>query len=358
MKKASSNARGAPAPMHPAADGPIAITSQGSRSFGGRVVRNEALESVHVDHGYVEWQIPANPRGLPILMWHSSSTRTWEATFSGEEGFKTVFLRRGFPVYVIDPPQVGRAGWSGTPYSYELEYGYDQRIFNGFRIGIWTPPKPPEFHPGVQFPVSSPEALDQLFRSAYPEFNIPENVQIQSDGVAKLLDEIGGMTLITHSGSGLRGWWTAMKTDNVRGIVSYEPASFVLPEGEVPPPILRADGRHIAAYNDLLGSAVPVAEFKKLTRFPIQIVCGDNIPTEMDPKNVGPRLTLDNRRVRVRLANIFAEAVNRHGGDAEVLMLPQRGLNGNTHFPMCDLNHLAVADLLSEFLKTKGLDKR
>ena len=42
----------------------------------------------------------------------------------------------------------------------------------------------------------------------------------------------------------------------------------------------------------------------------------------------------------------FAAVVNRHGGDAEVLALPEVGVRGNTHIPMLDLNNQQVADLL------------
>jgi hypothetical protein len=38
------------------------------------------------------------------------------------------------------------------------------------------------------------------------------------------------------------------------------------------------------------------------------------------------------------------------------LDLPEAGLAGNTHFPFSDLNNLAVADLLSGFLREKKLD--
>ncbi|MFR5879950.1 MAG: hypothetical protein ACLUEQ_03600 [Cloacibacillus evryensis] len=37
--------------------------------------------------------------------------------------------------------------------------------------------------------------------------------------------------------------------------------------------------------------------------------------------------------------------------------LPEIGIRGNTHFPFSDLNNIEIADLLSKFLKEKGLDK-
>jgi hypothetical protein len=36
--------------------------------------------------------------------------------------------------------------------------------------------------------------------------------------------------------------------------------------------------------------------------------------------------------------------------------LPEIGIRGNTHFPFSDLNNVQIADLMSEFLKTKNLD--
>ncbi len=48
--------------------------------------------------------------------------------------------------------------------------------------------------------------------------------------------------------------------------------------------------------------------------------------------------------------------MNRHGGDVSLVELPSLGIRGNTHFLMSDLNNLAIADLLTEFLHKKGLD--
>jgi len=56
------------------------------------------------------------------------------------------------------------------------------------------------------------------------------------------------------------------------------------------------------------------------------------------------------------MARLWADAVNRRGGDVTVVHLPEIGIRGNTHFPFSDLNNLEIADLLSEFLKKKGLD--
>ena len=105
------------------------------------------------------------------------------------------------------------------------------------------------------------------------------------------------------------------------------------------------------------GREVAMQDFLKLTRFPIQIVWGDYIPSEIDPANVGPLATLDFRRRNVLKAKLMVEAINRHGGDAQNLVLPEIGINGNAHFPMLETNNVQIADLMSDFLATKGLDR-
>ena len=336
-----------------AAQSPLVIRDQGGRPCGGTVVGDAATGSIHCDHGYVEWQVPQDPRRVPLLMVHASSTKTWDTTFDGRDGFRTIFLRRGFPVYLTDLPRTGRAGQGCAPTSYTPQRNNDQAWFTNWRLGLWLPGDPtPDFYPGVQFPKDR-DSLDEFFRIQYPEFNGPDNIEVESDALAVLLGEIGPSVLLTHSSTGIRGWMTATKSSNVAGIVSYEPGDVVFPEGEVPPPIPRADGMMVTA-----GRAVPMSDFLKLTKMPIQIVWGDYIPATMETINAGPRLSLDNRRVNVMRAKLMVDAINRHGGHAVNIMLPEIGIRGNTHFPMLDLNNVRIADLLSTFLADTRLDRR
>jgi hypothetical protein len=336
--------------------GSLQIARQGNRPFGGVVMRDPTPGStgtLSCDHGYVNYQIPLAPRKFPLLLVHASSKKTWETTFDGREGFRDIFLRRGFSTYITDLPRTGQAGQGCGPTSYTPSFG-DQGRFNSWRLGLWLPgDATPDWYRGVQFPTDDPDALYEFSRVQTPEFNAPENEQVETDALAVLLSEIGPSIMLTHSSTGIRGWITGFKSANVAAIVSYEPGGYVYPEGEVPPLIPRADGAMVSP-----GPAVPLSDFMKLTKFPIQIVWGDFIPPQLDPINVGPRLTLDNRRIGVLRSKLFAEAINRHGGDAEVLMLPDIGVFGNTHFPMLDLNNVQIADLLSQFLKEKGLDRR
>ena len=78
---------------------------------------------------------------------------------------------------------------------------------------------------------------------------------------------------------------------------------------------------------------------------------GDYIPREPSPLQ-----GLDNWRVRLAMAELWAEAVNRRGGDVTVVLLPEIGIRGNTHFPFSDLNNIQIADEMSKFLARKELD--
>jgi len=329
--------------------GYLRIQKQGSFTVGGTVITNPGTfdpakmtpegQTFHGDHAYVFYQIPTNGRKLPLVFWHGygQSSKTWETTPDGRDGFQNIFLRRGFSVYVIDQPRRGKAGRSTQPIT-TTPVPDEQKWFNIFRIGIW-----PEFFPGVQFS-QDPMALEQYFRQMTPDTG-PIDIDVNSDAVADLFDKIGKGVLVTHSHSGGMGWQTLIKSGNIRAVVSYEPGSgFVFPEGEVPPPMQSSAG-------ELKASSVSRSDFIKLTKIPIVIYYGDNIP-EQPSENPGQ----DNWRVRLAMARLWSDAINRHGGDVTIVHLPEMGIYGNTHFPFSDLNNLEIADLLSDWLKEKGLD--
>lgn len=141
------------------------------------------------------------------------------------------------------------------------------------------------------------------------------------------------------------GWITAIKNPNVRAVISYEPGSnFVFPQGEVPASLTSSAGA-------LEAVGVPMADFMRLTKIPIIIYYGDNISATPND-NPGQ----DAWRVRLQMAILWQNAVNKYGGDVTLLHLPEIGIYGNTHFPFSDLNNIKIADLVSQFLKEKGLD--
>jgi hypothetical protein len=328
---------------------PLMIQEQGSFAAGGTVIHRPGTfdplhptpegQSLHGDHARVFYQIPVDRRDLPLVMWHGfrQFSKTWETTPDGREGFQSIFLRRRFPVYLVDQPRRGGAGRGTVGITIEATTD-DQQWFNTFRLGSW-----PDFFPGVQFS-QAPDALDQYFRQMTPDTG-PFDGAVAAAAVSALFDRIGPGVLVTHSHSGGLGWRAAIQNEHIRGIVSYEPGSgFVFPEGEVPSPMPSSAG-------PLEAVGVPIQEFTKLTRIPIIIYYGDNIPEEPsdDPGH-------DGWRVRLDMARLWSEAVNSRGGDVTVVHLPEIGIHGNTHFPFSDLNNREIADLMTAFLSEKRLD--
>ncbi|NEU08467.1 alpha/beta fold hydrolase [Flavihumibacter sp. R14] len=336
----------------------LTIREQGSFAAGGTVITepgtfdpvkhgafdpaNQSSEgqTLRGDHAYVFYQVPENARKLPLVFWHGygQSAKTWETTPDGREGYQNIFLRRRFPVYLVDQPRRGRAARSTKPVT--VNAAPDEQLWFGiFRMGIGS-----DFYPGVQF-AKDPETLNQFFRHMVPNTG-PFDMEVNTDAVSALFNKIGTGILVTHSHSGGQGWRTAVKNPNIKAIVAYEPgSSFIFPEGEVPQPISYVGGL-------LKAVAAPMAEFMQLTKIPIIIYYGDYIPDE-PTQNPGQ----EQWRAARAMARLWRDTVNKHGGDVTLIYLPDIGINGNTHFPMSDLNNVQIADLMSKWLKEKGLDQ-
>ncbi len=340
------------APAAKADDNRISLLAQGSFAVGGTTVARPGKydthqptkadgQTLHGDHAYVSYQIPDSARRYPLVFLHGAgqSAKTWESTPDGREGFSTLFLRRHFSVYLVDQPRRGRAGRS-TVSEQVNAVPDDQLWFENFRMGQW-----PDLYEDSQFPAGE-AALDQFFRQITPNTGAYDE-QVIARSLAALCDTLQGSILVTHSQGGGPGWHTAIQSSHVKAIVSYEPGSgFVFPEGETPQPL-----ETISPFGNLSATAIPMDDFLKLTRIPIIIYYGDYIATEPSDN-----WAMDSWRVRLTMARLFAECINRHGGDATVVHLPEIGIKGNSHFLFAEKNNVQLADLLSQWLKEKKLD--
>jgi hypothetical protein len=329
---------------------PLAITSQGSFAVGGTITTkdgsfdprnpmNPAGQTLHGDHARVTFQIPVDARPLPLLFWHGwwVESSCWDTTPDGREGFRTLFLRRGFPVYLLDQPRRGAAARRRRP-----PRSAPSRTSSGSSTSsAWDCGQTSTTTASSRL---TPAALEQFFRAMVPDTG-PLDTEVIVAGASAAIDRIGPLVLVTHSHAGGFGWLAQLRNRNVRAVVSIEPGSgFVFPEGELPEAMPSSNGT-------LEPVPVPVEEFEALTRVPIIVYYGDNIPTE--PTDIAGR---DNWRVRQDIARIWIDTINRHGGDATFVSLPEQGIHGNTHFAFSDLNNHEVADQIAAFLTEKGLD--
>lgn len=338
------------------AKAPLELATMGSFAFGGTVETRSDGQTFHGDHGYAQYYIPVRSRTLPVVMWHGigQSGKTFESTPDGREGYQALLPRNRWPVYLIDQPRRGRAGYTSAPLvktdipTTTSEAG----VWRAFRNGPWLPPGKAAFHPGSQFPQTG-YAVDQFFRQQTPDTGeepaTPEYRTQMGRTIAKLFERIGPGILLTHSASGQYGWEAAMESGGlIRAVVAYEPGMCAFPEDEQPPAMdtpvplvaVRAAPRLVAR-----------DRWMRLTKIPIVIFYGDNIADKP-----GPVFNDEIWRHSLARARQFVDMVNRYGGDARLVELPKLGLRGNTHVPFADKNNLAVAQVLFDWLHEKGLD--
>lgn len=325
---------------------PLIIEKQGSFAIGGSIIeaRNQydplrptpESQTLHGDHANVFYQIPANTKKLPLVFLHGAgqSMRTWQSTPDGRAGFQNIFLSKGYPVYLVDQPRRGNAGRSTV--RGEIPASPDEQFWFGqFRMGIW-----PNFYENTQFD-SDKESLNQFFRQMTPNTG-PFDAKIVTDAMTALFDKIGDGVLVTHSQGCGPGWLTGIENKHVKAIAAFEPGSgFVFPEGELPEAISNA-----SSFSPLKAGAVSKEQFLALTKKPIAIFYGDNIPqTAVDEPHK------DYWRAAREMAYKFADTVNKYGGNAQVINLPELGLHGNTHFPFSDKNNELVAEIFEKWLK-------
>jgi len=327
----------------------IVIQKQGQFPVGGTTIQREGTfnpdvfvgwaeqdqsgQSYRCDHAFARYQIPADAKSLPLVFVHGygGDGVCWETTPDDRPGFATLLLAKGYPTYVLDLPGRGYASRTSatttvTPVADEMFW------FDIWRMGIW-----PEWNKGSQFPQDS-LSVSNFFRQMVPDLS---NHQLDVPALDAMAKKVGDQVLVTHSAGGFPGWMAAMRNEEVKGVVSLEPGGFVFPEKEIPAPLPGLTG-------GLKGVGVPMEQFMELTKKPIAIYFGDYIP-ESNATTLGG----SNWEVRLKMAREFVSAINRHGGDATLVLLPEIGIYGNSHFLMQELNNDVIANHVAQWIDAK-----
>ena len=350
-------------PAEASAKKPLVIEEQGSFTVGGTYKEKtgkftqenfvaEDGQRAYSDFAYVEYQKPVKSKKLPLIFQHggAQSKRTWESGPDGREGFNTMFVRAGYEVYLVDQPRSGEANLSteavtpDTPWAANPMYG-DKTLYVLSRVGHYDEAGNPV--PNAQFPAG--EKNYQAFEQSWTIGSGPLDNDLNADVLAKLVNQQkDGAILVTHSMGGTIGWRTAIRSDKVKAIIAYEPGGtpFIFPQTEMPK---ITEARFKALSASAMG--VPMEDFLKLTRIPIVLYYGDYI--KIGSENVGE----DKWGTEFAMAKQFVEAINRHGGDATLVHLPDIGIKGNSRFLMQEKNNAEIMQLALNWLHEKGLDK-
>jgi hypothetical protein len=328
----------------------LTILKQGWFSAGGKVTHEKGTlddvyktdgQSIHYDHAVAFFQIPPHARKTSAVFLHGNTQtgRCWSTTPDGREGFAEIFLRKGFSTYLIDQPRRGNASRNAKEVSV-APMPVEQMYFDQFRLGRW-----PRFYEGVSFPKDS-ASLDQFYRQMTPDVG-KQDMDVIVDGVSAVLEKSGDAVLFTHSAGGVYGWFAGIRSSLVKAIVAIEPGAFPFPAGDAPEPIQ-------SKYLTLRGISakpmeIPAEQFEKLTKIPIVIYFGDNIPEKHSDHP-----SSDYWYATREMAFEFAKRINARGGHCTVVSLPEEGIKGNTHFIMSDTNNRSVAEHISRWLEKNG----
>ena len=274
---------------------PLKIKEEGTIAAGAQMLKDPGPDGgeFHYDYLQANYSIPAGAHDNSLIMWHGCLGAAWERRPDGKgPGFKALMLQRHWGVFVIDQPRISRGARGLGAYGPfpAVTQGRDCASFATFRYGSWFPPAPRQFFPGVQLaqdPASVSELCELSGSAGGPSFpfsNVdplsqttpPSNVQViaGADLIDKKAGENGGVVIVDHSNGGQYGLLTAIRSPKVKGIVSFEGATFVFP-ASAPPPDIQTNDPSVAAINE--PTLVSDDNFAKLNRIPIVYYFGDNI---------------------------------------------------------------------------------
>jgi hypothetical protein len=309
--------------------GPLVVAKQGSFFVGGREVASETLSllpayaasgTVTVDQMYVRYQVPVDAMKKPITLIHGCclTGKTWETTPDGRMGWDEYFVRKGFPVYVIDQAWRGRSASNisaiNNVKSGKAPVGELPTVFAAghefawaiFRFGA----EYPKVHPGMKFPL---DAQGEFWKQMVPDwlFTLPTpNPTVPA--LSALAKQLGGAVLMSHSQSGIYPFQVAaLDTNGIAAIVSIEPGACPAAKDSMAP----------------------------YTKMPILVLFGDYV-------DLSPRWA-----PRLKACREFVAAANKAGGTAELVLLPEIGMTGNSHMLMQDTNSHQIADWLLAWIE-------
>jgi len=344
------------------AAGPLMIAEQGVFWVGvERVQRRYGLAAA--GQMFVQYQIPAERRHpWPLVMVHGGGGQGTDylGTPDGRPGWANSFLRRGWAVYVVDRPGLGRAPYHADllgpctpPPTYEA-------LFARFAAPELFPNSYPQARLHTQWPgppVMEDPVFDQFMAATGP--SVADLAQTQADmqrcGVA-LLERIGPAALLTHSMGAAFGWLVVdRRPDLVKAILAVEPHG--PPFVETPTGTLHWGLTAVPMTYD-----PPVTEPAELQR-ELRPAPAPNLASCFVQAEPARRL---HNLAGVTIAVVTAEAswkaqedhgvvdyLRQAGVAAEHLRLEEHGLHGNGHMMMIERNSEAVAALVAEWLERR-----
>jgi pimeloyl-ACP methyl ester carboxylesterase len=279
---------------------------------------------------YVRYMLPSTRRPkVPVIMWSGGchTGKSFETTPDGREGWDTIFVRAGHPVYIVDATYRGRSPISqeslmavrsgdGAPSTLPSLLTCDEELAapasGGFRLR------------NSNFPI---DALDQYLAQLVPDwfFSAQNGPVPNSKALIALLEKTGPAVVLAHSQGGLTVYPTLIaRPDLFKAYVAVE----------------------------ALGScaAITTAGAGFPTDVPVLVMAGDPIDA-----NAPPPFGIEGCKA-VASANRELKLT--------VDYLPDAGIRGNSHMMMLDRNNKQIAERIMRWidlalppLRTRGTQR-
>ncbi|MCQ1766949.1 alpha/beta hydrolase [Neorhizobium galegae] len=327
----------------------------------------------------VFYQIPETEGGrkLPLVIIHGA----WQTgvnfleTPDGREGWASFFLRRGYPVYVVD--QIGRGR---SAYAPSLDDFVRSRPSVDIVCDYFTAPSKAMLYPQAaqhsQW-VGNGQPGDPVFEHFYAS---------QTDGIAdrtlnealgrsagiNLVDKIGECILLCHSQAGPIGWGIANdRPEAVKAVVAIEPSG---------PPFFDIDfpaGEHGFKESQLVRpyglTALPL-EYAPSVQSSSELA--HDLHPSADPQRyaacrlqVGPPRQLSRFTMPILLLtsecsyhSVYDHGTSNYlsqaGVDHDFIRLEELGILGNGHFMMLEQNCEGVAGVVADWLDAQTPESR
>ncbi len=337
-------------------------TQSGTENAGDQKDIPYNQQQILVGQAYVEYFIPQKLRNgknpIPIVLVPGGALVGvhYLTTPDGREGWADFFIRRGFPVYVVDVPGRGRAGFMPDQFN-DVRAGvvapntqaelrtWDSSAWLEWNTGPLPTPSPahgphdpscigndardpnnpPVYCNGDLMPALDTEGYKHWLGALMPEGPVAGGAD---PGLIAVLEKIGPAVYIGHSQAGTTGGRIANeKPELFKAIIGIEP------QGDCMLP--------------------PKAVIKGLTKVPTFSIHGIN---QVGRPDTGPCLETYDK-------------IKKAGGDAIYLSLPklpqaplfdkipQAGIWGNDHIMMWNKNSDQIADILLKWIE-KHVEKK
>lgn len=341
----------------------ISIASQGVLYTGGQADGDHTIGQTYVFYQRPPATRAKTPR-VPIIFIHGSrqTGAGFLGTPDGRPGWATFFLSHGWPVYVVDQPGRGKAGYFPQAYGAQEPWSSRKHVTERFSAPETLDPLPwPDADKHSQWPggagsgVAGQPAFEQFVASQVA--NMPDigmQYALTLRGISDLLHRIGPAVIVTHSQSGPLSWMIAQANPRlVKAVIAVEPTGNAGSSG---------------ALGVACGLTIDCLDFTPAVHSPadLGLVRTPSRPGRVDcwlqPEPRYRLPWLDGIPILIATGEASYHAASDHCTSAfltqagvanDYVFLPDVGIRGNGHMQMIEANNLEIAAFYERWLLAK-----